>query len=179
MKPLGDFLMVRAVKVGLKTKQAVVDRVGLSRQTIFNVLDAKDDKDPLVAGARASTLDYVAVALQFREWSEAVEAWRDQDVMRGLVPDPIPLPRSRQGIINYMQLLGWDARRLAKESDVSFAALNAILRGTAPINEETREKIAKALGRGVAAQAEELLMEGEAPPAPVKVEGKGGKTKTG
>lgn len=88
VRGIGDFVHARIAHVGFRSVSAFTRAAGLTRPTVDRVLKAEDEDD--VRGYRA-TLETLAQHLQFREWSELVEAWKADDARRGLEPQDIVL----------------------------------------------------------------------------------------
>ena len=74
MRELGEFLNLRRIKAGIPSKESLVQRAGMSRQPIYDLLQAKTAED--IAGTRLDTLEAVAEALLFKEWKELIAAWK-------------------------------------------------------------------------------------------------------
>lgn len=82
MRPLGEFLKVRAAKVGLPTLKAIAAAHGRSRQSTVNFLNAATPDE--VEGSQWGNREALAQALNFNEWQDLIKAWEDDDVMAGL-----------------------------------------------------------------------------------------------
>ena len=82
MRELGDFIEVRAAKLGMN-QEALIAATGMGKQTIVNLIKLKDDKR---LPQNVTTLETIAEHLNFRTWLDLIDAWNEDDVVRGLPP---------------------------------------------------------------------------------------------
>jgi transcriptional regulator with XRE-family HTH domain len=100
-----------------------------------------------VAGIEGT--DVTNVFLDMRDKLSTALRIPEDELIKRLAPDPDPVPHSAAELKRQMAYLGWSAQELAKKSGVHVTVLAPILAGTAPINEGTGKRLAKAIGDGV------------------------------
>lgn len=82
VRSLGEFVRVRAFKVGYPKVEALVTATGKAKQTVYDLFEARTPEE--AEEKHFGTREKVAEALLFTEWRELLEAWKDNDVLRGL-----------------------------------------------------------------------------------------------
>jgi hypothetical protein len=91
VRTIGDFISARIAHVGFKTLTQFAEDAEMARPTLTRVLKSKDAKE---LSSYRITLERLAKVLRFQEWSKLVDAWRDDDVLRGIGFDYHPIPTS-------------------------------------------------------------------------------------
>lgn len=79
---LGEFIKLRARKVGIRKVESLIAEAGKAKETVYAILRAGTPDD--VANRQLDTRESVAEAVKFSGWAELVEAWRADDLDRGL-----------------------------------------------------------------------------------------------
>jgi hypothetical protein len=123
MMRLGDFLRVRGIRIGLLRPEHIIvaakTTYRLSRQNSDDILRSKDEAD--LAAKQPSSLDRMALTLRFDSWSDAIDAWRSNDLMRGLDKSSPPLIHD---IPSANEALAKDGLKIVEgEEDVSATSL--------------------------------------------------------
>lgn len=74
-------MRARALKMFSSIESFIVE-TKLSKQTVYNLFDK--DTPESAEGVQPGTRESIAEASGFIEWADLVEAWRDNDLLRGL-----------------------------------------------------------------------------------------------
>jgi hypothetical protein len=88
MRPLGDFLRKRLAKC-YRSVEAFAKVSGVSKPTLYGMFTLESAEEIVPSDVERSahnegTLEAVAEHLHFSEWGELIEAWRADDLYRGI-----------------------------------------------------------------------------------------------
>lgn len=87
MRELGEFIRIRAAKMGFSSADALADAADMARQTVYGFYDAKTPDD-VGKDKHLTKREGMATALKFYEWKTLVAAWEKDELLAELPISP-------------------------------------------------------------------------------------------